>query len=125
VMTSDVKTARPDDTLREIIQKMVKFHIGSVVVVQEKRPVGIDVFRVFDALNDARNMETAIRTVRKVGRHAQGTICYTISPVHTARSYVRVAKELTRLVCDQILHPISRQHCSVSLRNSMALCRDH
>lgn len=41
VMTSDVKTARPDDSLREIIQKMVKFHIGSIVVVQDSRPVGI------------------------------------------------------------------------------------
>ena len=41
IMSSDVKTVRPDDSLREIIQKMVKFHIGSVVVVQEKRPVGI------------------------------------------------------------------------------------
>lgn len=63
---------------------------------------GIDIFRIFDALNDTRNMETAIRTVKKVGKHAQGTICYTISPVHTVQRYIRVAKELKRLECDSI-----------------------
>jgi len=64
--------------------------------------VGIDIFRIFDALNDTRNMETAVKAVKKVGKHAQGTICYTISPVHTVQSYVRVAKELKRLGCDSI-----------------------
>jgi len=70
--------------------------------VETTAHVGIDIFRIFDALNDTRNMETAIRTVKKVGKHAQGTICYTTSPVHTVQSYVRVAKELTRLGCDSI-----------------------
>ena len=44
---------------------------------------GMDIFRVFDALNDARNLRTAIRAVKAAGKHAQGAICYTTSPVHT------------------------------------------
>jgi oxaloacetate decarboxylase alpha subunit len=43
---------------------------------------GVDVFRVFDAMNDMRNIEVAMRAVKAVGRHAQGTIAYTLSPVH-------------------------------------------
>ncbi|MBO5775564.1 MAG: pyruvate carboxylase subunit B [Kiritimatiellae bacterium] len=53
---------------------------------------GMDIFRVFDALNDPRNLETAIKCVKKYGGHAQGTICYTTSPVHTVSAYVKLAK---------------------------------
>ena len=63
---------------------------------------GIDIFRVFDALNDMRNMEVAIKTVKKCDKHAQGTICYTISPVHTVEHFVKFAKELAALNCDSI-----------------------
>ena len=70
--------------------------------VETAAHVGIDIFRIFDALNDTRNMETAIKAVKKVGKHAQGTICYTISPIHTVQLYVRVAKELKRLGCNSI-----------------------
>jgi pyruvate/oxaloacetate carboxyltransferase len=63
---------------------------------------GIDIFRVFDALNDIRNMEVAIKTVKKCDKHAQGTICYTISPVHTVEHFVKFAKELAALDCDSI-----------------------
>jgi pyruvate/oxaloacetate carboxyltransferase len=63
---------------------------------------GIDIFRVFDALNDIRNMEVAIKTVKKCDKHAQGTICYTISPVHTVEHFVKSAKELAALNCDSI-----------------------
>jgi len=55
---------------------------------------GMDVFRVFDALNDVRNMQQAIQAVKKQGGHAQGTICYTTSPVHTMQSWVDVAEQL-------------------------------
>src|SRR6478752_471357 len=55
---------------------------------------GMDVFRVFDALNDPRNMEVAMRAVEKSGKHAQGTICYTISPLHTVEGYVKLAGQL-------------------------------
>lgn len=63
---------------------------------------GIDVFRVFDALNDLRNLETAIRAVKKAGKHAQGTICYTTSPVHTEDLFVEQAKALRDMGSDSI-----------------------
>ena len=47
----------------------------------------MDVFRIFDAMNDVRNLQTAIKATIAVGGHAQGTICYTTSPVHTLESY--------------------------------------
>ncbi|MGB4917968.1 MAG: oxaloacetate decarboxylase, partial [Propionicimonas sp.] len=55
---------------------------------------GMDVFRVFDALNDPRNMAHAMQAVKKTGKHAQGTICYTISPLHTVEGYVKLAGQL-------------------------------
>ncbi|MBP0049547.1 sodium-extruding oxaloacetate decarboxylase subunit alpha [Marinobacterium sp. AK62] len=63
---------------------------------------GIDVFRVFDALNDLRNLETAIRAVKKAGKHAQGTICYTTSPVHTIETFVEQARALHQMGADSI-----------------------
>ena len=63
---------------------------------------GLDVFRVFDALNDTRNLRTAIRAVKSAGRHAQGVICYTTSPVHTLASLVAVADELVGLGVDSL-----------------------
>ncbi|TET56105.1 oxaloacetate decarboxylase subunit alpha [Candidatus Bathyarchaeota archaeon] len=78
----------PDDVL-------VKF-------VEKAAVNGIDVFRIFDALNDTRNLEAAIQAVKKVGAHAQGSICYTISPVHTIEYYLKVAQRLAELDCDSI-----------------------
>ncbi|CAN0224733.1 unnamed protein product, partial [Chrysoparadoxa australica] len=63
---------------------------------------GIDVFRVFDAMNDVRNVETAINAVRKSGKHAQGTLCYTTSPVHTVEAFVEQAKAMAAMGCDSI-----------------------
>lgn len=63
---------------------------------------GVDVFRVFDALNDVRNMTTAIAAVKKSGKQARGEICYTISPVHTVESFVRIGEQLKELGCDSI-----------------------
>ena len=63
---------------------------------------GMDIFRVFDALNDPRNLETAIRSVKKYGGHAQGTICYTTSPVHTTELYVKLAKEQADMGIDSL-----------------------
>ena len=63
---------------------------------------GMDIFRVFDALNDPRNLETAIRAVKKYGGHAQGTICYTTSPVHTVAAYVKLAKEQASMGIDSL-----------------------
>jgi methylmalonyl-CoA carboxyltransferase 5S subunit len=63
---------------------------------------GMDVFRVFDALNDVRNLRTALRAVRRTGKHAQGTICYTISPEHGIPDFVELAEQLVEMGCDSI-----------------------
>ncbi len=63
---------------------------------------GIDVFRIFDALNDTRNLQTAIDAVKQAGSHAQGTICYTTSPVHNTQAFVEMARELEAMGCDSI-----------------------
>ena len=63
---------------------------------------GMDVFRVFDALNDVRNLQQALRAVRRTGKHAQGTICYTTSPLHTVDKFVEMAVQLRDLGCDSI-----------------------
>ena len=63
---------------------------------------GIDVFRVFDALNDLRNIETAMKAVKAAGKHAQGTICYTTSPVHTPELFVKQAKDIQAMGADSI-----------------------
>lgn len=63
---------------------------------------GIDVFRVFDAMNDMRNITTALRAVNKVGKHAQGTISYTVSPVHNTALWVDMARQLEDEGADSI-----------------------
>ncbi len=78
----------PDDVLKEFIRLAVKN--------------GIDVFRIFDALNDIRNMELAIAECKRYKVHVQGTICYTISPVHTVEGFAAMAHELEALGCDSI-----------------------
>ena len=55
---------------------------------------GVDVFRIFDALNDLRNLETAVKATVEVGKHAQGTISYTVSPVHTIDLWVDMGKRI-------------------------------
>lgn len=70
--------------------------------VAKARENGIDVFRIFDALNDIRNMETAIRAAKKEGGHVQGTVCFTLSPVHSNDGFVKLAKELLDLGADSI-----------------------
>jgi len=63
---------------------------------------GIDVFRIFDAMNDVRNLKTAVTAVKAARKHAQGTICYTTSPVHTIQQFVTMAKEMEAMGCDSI-----------------------
>ena len=63
---------------------------------------GVDVFRVFDAMNDMRNIDTALKAVKKVGRHAQGTISYTVSPVHTLEKWVEQGKLIEDMGADSI-----------------------
>jgi oxaloacetate decarboxylase alpha subunit len=63
---------------------------------------GLDIFRVFDALNDARNLERGVEYVKKSGKHAQGTLCYAISPIHTIEYYVARAREQRDMGIDSI-----------------------
>lgn len=70
--------------------------------VEKSYENGIDVFRIFDAMNDIRNMQQSIKVAKAQGAHVQGTISYTISPVHTVDKFVEFAKELESLECDSI-----------------------
>ena len=70
----------PDDVVRLFVRKSVEN--------------GIDIIRIFDALNDLRNIETAVDETVKCGAHASGTICYTTSPIHNIESYIKLAKDL-------------------------------
>ncbi len=63
---------------------------------------GMDIFRIFDAVNDTRNMETAFQAVRRAGGHVQGTVCYTISPVFTIQTAVDMARELAQMGADSL-----------------------
>jgi oxaloacetate decarboxylase alpha subunit len=78
----------PDDVLERFVVKA--------------RENGIDVFRIFDAVNDVRNMEKAIAFVKREGGHVQASISYTISPVHTIAGYVRTCHLLAELGADSI-----------------------
>ncbi|BAS31261.1 MULTISPECIES: sodium-extruding oxaloacetate decarboxylase subunit alpha [Dehalococcoides] len=77
-----------DDVVREFVRLSVKN--------------GIDIFRVFDALNDIRNMEVSIQTAKELKAHVQGTICYTTSPIHTVEKLAEMAVELEKMGCDSI-----------------------
>jgi methylmalonyl-CoA carboxyltransferase 5S subunit len=70
--------------------------------VERSAENGMDVYRTFDALNDVRNVKQAIAAVKRVGKHAQGTLCYTESPLHTVQGYVEMARELMDLGCDSL-----------------------
>lgn len=70
--------------------------------VERSAANGIDVFRIFDALNDIRNLKVSIEAVKAAKKHAQGTISYTTSPVHGIPQFVEMAKELEAMGCDSI-----------------------
>lgn len=70
--------------------------------VQKAIANGMDIMRIFDALNDPRNIETAMKACKKEGGHAQGCICYTISPVHSLELFVKDAKRLESMGADSI-----------------------
>ncbi|MGZ4961069.1 MAG: pyruvate carboxylase subunit B [Limisphaerales bacterium] len=63
---------------------------------------GMDIIRIFDALNDLRNLQTAIKSVKACDKHARGELCYTISPVHTVENFVAMGIELEKMGCDSI-----------------------
>uniref|UniRef100_A0A486XS99 Oxaloacetate decarboxylase alpha chain n=1 Tax=Rheinheimera sp. BAL341 TaxID=1708203 RepID=A0A486XS99_9GAMM len=70
--------------------------------VERAHENGVDVFRIFDAMNDIRNLQTAVQAAIKVGAHAQGTISYTVSPVHTIDMWVDMARHLEDMGCHSI-----------------------
>lgn len=78
----------PDDVVEYFVQKSIAN--------------GIDIIRIFDALNDVRNLKTAINATRKEGGHVQAAMSYTISPVHTTDSFVELAKELEQMGADSL-----------------------
>jgi oxaloacetate decarboxylase alpha subunit len=73
-----------------------------VKFVELAAKAGIDVFRIFDALNDIRNLKTAMKATKDVGKHAEGCISYTTSPVHTLDFYVNMSKQLEEMGADTL-----------------------
>ena len=73
----------PNDVVRRFVAKSVEN--------------GIDIIRIFDALNDVRNLEVAVDQAIKSGAHASGTICYTLSPVHNTEAYIKLAKDMENM----------------------------
>ncbi|MCP5250319.1 MAG: sodium-extruding oxaloacetate decarboxylase subunit alpha [Burkholderiales bacterium] len=105
---SKLKAALPTTPLQMLVrgQNLLGYrHYSDDVVhafIKRAAENGMDVFRIFDALNDVRNLTTAIEATKESGKHAQGTICYTTSPAHDIRSFVTLAKDLAKLGCDSI-----------------------
>ena len=103
-----LKAALPKTRLQMLVrgQNLLGYrHYSDDVVrafISKSAEKGIDVFRIFDALNDVRNLTTAIEAAKLSGKHAQGTICYTTSPVHNISLFVELGKELEKLGCDSI-----------------------
>ncbi|MEQ5816577.1 sodium-extruding oxaloacetate decarboxylase subunit alpha [Marinobacter sp. NFXS11] len=103
-----LRKALPNTRLQMLLrgQNLLGYrHYGDDVVeafVAKAAENGMDVFRIFDALNDVRNLETSIKAVKKAGKHAQGTICYTVSPVHGTDAYLEQAKAMADMGADSI-----------------------
>ncbi len=70
--------------------------------VKQSAENGIDVFRIFDAMNDLRNLDVSISSVKDANKHAQGTLCYTTSPEHNLQYFVTLGRELEKMGCDSI-----------------------
>jgi pyruvate carboxylase subunit B len=103
-----LRNALPNTRLQMLLrgQNLLGYrHYSDDVVrafVERSAENGIDVFRIFDALNDTRNLTTAIDAVRQAGKHAQGAICYTTSPVHRIDTFVDQARVLESMGCNSI-----------------------
>ena len=108
VRLQKLRKALPNSRLQMLLrgQNLLGYrHYSDDVVqafVQKSADNGVDVFRVFDALNDTRNLKVSIEAVKKSGKHAEGTISYTTSPVHDVAHFVGIAKELEAMGSDTI-----------------------
>ncbi len=104
----ELKKAMPDTPQQMLFrgQNILGYrHYADDVVskfVERAAANGIDVFRVFDAMNDMRNIDTALKAVQQVGKHAQGTISYTLSPVHNIDTWVEQGKRIEDMGADSI-----------------------
>jgi pyruvate/oxaloacetate carboxyltransferase len=102
----ELKRRMPNTKMQMVIrgQSLVGYrHYPDDVVirfVEKAAEKGIDIFRAFDALDDIRNLKTVIETVKKIGKLAEGTVCYTISPVHTVDLILEKARQLEDLGID-------------------------
>ena len=105
---SKLRKALPNSRIQMLLrgQNLLGYrHYSDDVVrafVQKSADNGVDVFRIFDAMNDMRNLKTSIEAVKKAGKHAEGALSYTTSPVHDIAHFVALAKELEAFGCDTI-----------------------
>ncbi|MFZ3014425.1 MAG: sodium-extruding oxaloacetate decarboxylase subunit alpha [Nitrospira sp.] len=103
-----LRAAMPNTKLQMLLrgQNLVGYrHYADDVVerfIERSATNGIDVFRIFDALNDVRNLDRAVSEVKACGKHAEATICYTVSPVHSINRFVDLARKLEDLGTDTI-----------------------
>jgi oxaloacetate decarboxylase alpha subunit len=130
-----LKAAMPKTPMQMLLrgQNLLGYrHYADDVVeafVERAAANGVDVFRVFDALNDARNMQTSFKAVKKAGKHAQATISYATSPVHTLEAYVALARELKQMGADSLcikdmaglLKPYAAYELVVALKKAVDL----
>ena len=103
-----LKKAMPNTPMQMLLrgQNLVGYrHYADDVVdrfVEKAAVNGVDIFRIFDAVNDIRNMERSIKAAKKMEKHVQGGISYTISPVHSIELFAQFAVQLAELGCDSI-----------------------
>ena len=103
-----LKAAMPNTPMQMLLRGQnalgYRHYADDVIEAFVERAVenGMDVFRIFDAMNDLRNIETAVNATRKTGKHAQGTMSYTLSPVHNNDYWVDMAKQLEDMGSDSI-----------------------
>lgn len=108
VRLSRLREAMPNTRLQMLLrgQNLLGYrHYADDVVrafVRQAADTGIDVFRIFDAINDLRNLQVSIEAVKNAGKHAQGAISYTTSPVHTLEQFIKDARRLEAMGCDSI-----------------------
>lgn len=130
-----LRRALPTTKLQMLLrgQNLVGYrHYSDDVVrafVKKAAENGIDVFRIFDALNDLRNLRVSIEAVNDAGKHAQGAICYTTSPVHHVPQFIELARQMEQMGCHSIaikdmaglLTPIVAAELFKSLRKAVKL----
>ena len=104
----EFKKAMPNTKQQMLLrgQNLVGYrHYSDEIVskfIEKSGENGVDIFRIFDALNDLRNIKHSVNVVKEIGKHAQGTLAYTISPVHTLDNWVDLSKEIEDLGCDSL-----------------------